>query len=186
MMLSDVDIKNALYQGEIFIEEFDECRLQPASYDILLGNDFLVFDVETTIILDPKEQISNKMNKISIADHEFFILQPKQFALAVSHDRIGINNTHACQLMGKSSLARLGLVIHTTAGFIDPGNNLNITLELVNSTNFPLKLYPKMKIGQVAFYKLSSPVNRPYGHPSLNSKYFGSNTVESSKMSLNF
>ena len=186
MQLSDHDIKNELDKGTITISPFDLDRLQPASYDVLLGNDFLIFNYHAIEIIDPKSPTSNLMTKVSLKDYEAFILQPGKFALGATKDVIGVNNNFACQINGKSSLARLGLIIHTTAGFIDPGNKLNITLELYNTNSVPIKLYAGMKIAQVAFYQLRSPSEKAYGDKSLNSKYYGSTGVEASKMHLNF
>lgn len=187
MYLSDKDIREALAKGDIKIDTFDESRLQPASYDILLGYEFLVFEYEKIDIIDPKEDISSSMRKITLrSEDDFFILHSQQLALGVALDYIGVNEKYCYNLMGKSSLARLGLIIHTTAGFVDPGNALNVTLELYNTNSVPIKLYPGMRIGQVAFFELKSKCDRPYGHKSLNSKYFGSRTVEASKVHQNY
>ena len=187
MYLSDRDIKEELKKGYIIIEDFDEDRLQPASYDILLGYDFLSFEYEKIDYMDPKSDISKAMRKTTLkSPDDFFILHPHKLALGVSKDYIGVGSRHCFYLMGKSSLARMGLIIHTTAGFIDPGNALNVTLELFNTNSVPIKLYPEMKIGQVAFFELRSECERPYGHKKLNSKYHGSRTVEASKMHRNY
>lgn len=186
MFLSDRDIKKSLKKGEIIIKNFDPKRLQPASYDVLLGNDFLLFDRHQMGVIDPKENQAQSMTKIHVADDEAFILHPHEFALAVTRDFFGVNESLCCHIMGKSSLARLGLIIHTTAGFVDPGNQLNATLELFNTNSLPVKLYPGMKIAQLAFCRLETPASKPYGHPDLGSKYFNSQSVESSQMWKNF
>lgn len=187
MVLSDKDIKKALKNKQIIIENFDPNRLQSASYDVLLGFNFLVFSKHSTEIIDPKKPVKDAMTKITLKDEDdFFILHPQEFALAATWDYVGVDDGHIIQLGGKSSLARLGLIIHTTAGFIDPGNSLNITLELFNAGGLPIKLYPKMKIGQVVFQKLQTPSERPYGHKDLGSKYLNSRDVEASRMSENF
>ena len=186
MYLSDKDIRHALRNGEITISDFDRSRLQPASYDILLGYEFLLFDEKRIDCIDPKRRVENKMTKVTLSSEDTpLTLLPKQLVLGVSYDRIGVNEKHCLSLMGKSSLGRLGLIIHTTAGFVDPGNDLNITLELFNTNDVPMKLYPKMKIGQVAFFELKSACERAYGHKDLGSKYYKSTTVEASKMHLN-
>jgi dCTP deaminase len=183
MFLSDIDIKKALDKKQITIENFDEARLQPASYDLLLGYEFMVFDRHRTQIIDPRMPVDEYMTKISLDDEDdFFILHPGEFALGVTWDYVGVDNQHHMQLMGKSSLARLGLIIHTTGGFIDPGNALNITLEFYNTSCLPIKLYPKMKIAQVAFCELKSPAEKGYGHADLNSKYLNARTVQASQM----
>lgn len=187
MQLSDRDIKKSLKSGEIIIHNFDENRLQPASYDVLLGFDFMVFDRHTLSVIDPREDSSKFMKKVTLkSEDDFFILHPGEFALGSTWDYVGVGSKHACEIMGKSSLARLGLIVHTTAGFIDPGNSLNITLEFVNTNSLPIKLYPKMKIGQVAFFELSSECERPYGSKNLNSKYLNATGVQSSQMHKNY
>jgi dCTP deaminase len=185
-MLSDEDIKKQLELGTLTIDPFDPNRLQPASYDVLLGHDFLVFDNTKLAVIDPKIDSAEYTRRVTLKHSgEYIILHPKEFILGVTYDSIGVNHEFACELMGKSSLARLGLIVHTTAGFIDPGNKLNITLEMVNFNTVPLKLYPKMKIGQVAFHRLDTPTQRPYGSPGLRSKYLGSTSVQASQMSRN-
>jgi dCTP deaminase len=187
MILSDTDILKGVENGQIIIQNFDQKRLQPASYDVLLGFDFLVFERHRFEYIDPKKPSSEFMHKVSLkTEDDFFVLHPKEFALGVVWDYIGVDGAHCCQVMGKSSLARLGLIVHTTAGFIDPGNELNITLELVNMNIVPIRLYPKMKIAQIAFEKLSSPAQKPYGHKDLGSKYYKSTKVEASQMHQNF
>ena len=187
MYLSDIDIKNAMKSGDIIIKDFDESRLQPASYDVLLGFEFLVFKRHKYPSIDPKLPAQDYMTKVTLTDeNDCFILHPQEFALAVTYDYFGVNNKYCCNIMGKSSLARLGLIIHTTAGFVDPGNQLNATLELFNTNNMPIKLYPKMKIAQIAFGELKTPAQRAYGDPKLGSKYFKNTSVEASKMFKNF
>ena len=187
MQLSDLDIKAALETGSITIDNFDESRLQPASYDVLLGYEFLIFNKHKINSIDPRKPISEAMEKITLKSiDDSFVLHPNEFVLGVTFDRIGVGRAHACQIMGKSSLARLGLIIHTTAGFIDPGNTLNFTLEFVNVNTVPIKLYPMMKIAQISFYELKTPAGKIYGDQSLNSKYFGATTVQESQMYKNF
>lgn len=187
MKLSDRDIKKHLELGDINIEDFDINRLQPASYDVLLGYDFMTFDRHCFSAIDPNVDISSYMTKTTLKNKtDFFVLHPNEFALGVTKDHIGVGNKFSAELMGKSSLARLGLIVHTTAGFIDPGNSLNITLEFFNTNSLPIKLYPEMKIGQVIFEELSSEVERPYGSKGLNSKYYGSRTVQISQMHKNY
>jgi dCTP deaminase len=187
MQLSDVDIKKALENGEIVISDFDEKRLQPASYDVLLGNEFMVFKTHKLGSIDPRKSVSEHMYKIKLnSPDDYFTIHPNEFVLAVTKDRFGSLANHAVQLMGKSSLARLGLIVHTTAGFIDPGNVLNVTLELVNVNNVAIQLYPGMKIGQIAFYELKTPPSKTYGHADLNSKYHQATSVQASEMWKNF
>lgn len=187
MYLSDIDIKNALKAGDILIKDFDEKRLQPASYDVLLGHEFMVFDSHKASYIDPREPSEKFMSTVKLKnDEDFFVLHPGDFALAVTDDYFGVGPKYCCHLMGKSSLARLGLIIHTTAGFIDPGNELKATLELFNTNSMPVVLYPKMKIAQIAFCELKTPAEKPYGHKDLGSKYFGNTSVQASQMHKNF
>lgn len=187
MYLSDIDILEALDSGDIIIKDFDPARLQPASYDILLGFEFLVFKRHKYPYIDPKQPASDYMKKVTLAsEDDHFMLHPGEFALAVTYDYFGVSNKLCCNIMGKSSLARLGLIIHTTAGFVDPGNELNATLELLNTNAMPLKLYPKMKIGQLAFCQLKTPSSKVYGDPSLGSKYYKNTGVQASEMFRNF
>lgn len=187
MRLSDRDIKKALKSGAITIEQFDDARLQPATYDVLLGFNFMTFERHSFEIIDPRVDNSKYMKKVELhSEDEFFILHPHEFCLGVTWDYVGVDDSHSMELMGKSSLARLGLIIHTTGGFIDPGNSLNITLELFNANSAPIRLYPKMKIGQIAFTKLSSPCEKSYGHKSLGSKYLNARDVQASEMHRNY
>jgi len=172
--------------GEITIKPFKPERLQPCSYDVTLGKDLLVFDDTKGIVIDPQTDMSKFMRKVTTTENSPFVLHPGQFALAVTAEEIGVSAKYVCMLNGKSSLGRLGLVIHATAGFIDPGNSLHITLELFNVATMPIILRPGMKIGQVVFETLTEPSARPYGSPGLNSKYFGAKTVEASKMHKNY
>lgn len=186
MFLSDIDILNALEKKEITIKDFDPKRLQPASYDVLLGSEFMLFDKHALDVIDPLQPLDKYMRKITIPKGGSFVLHPGEFALTVTQDYFGVGNKYCCHIMGKSSLARMGLIIHTTAGFVDPGNELNATLELFNTNSLPIKLYPGMKIAQIAFCLLQTPAQKTYGDPSLNSKYYKSHHVESSQMWKNF
>ena len=188
MILSDRDIKKALEEGVITIEDFDMARLQPSSYDVLLGDTVIKYnDVKLKgefIDTKNKEYEDVEQNTINISE-DGYILKPGEFILAVTNERVGVDESMCYVLDGKSSLGRLGIFVHVTAGFIDPGNNLRVTLEIFNATNKPVKLYHKMPIGQVRFMKLSSPAERPYGHPELNSKYKDSSTVQMSEYDKN-
>lgn len=186
MILSDRTIKKLLKSKDIKIEPFDPANLQPASYDVTLGSEFLIFDNSKSRVIDPRGDTSKIMRKVDATEKEPFILHPGEFALAAINEVVGINDKHLAVLNGKSSLGRLGLLIHATAGFIDPGNELRITLELFNVATLPILLYPNMKIAQVVFEELSEPCDRPYGHPDLGSKYYKDMTVKESHMSKNF
>ncbi len=186
MILSDRTIKKLMESGDISIEPFNPDFLQPASYDVTIGSEFIVFDNTKTKIIDPRSDISSAYRTVTVSEEEPFILHPNEFALAVTQEKIGVNDKYLYMLNGKSSLGRLGLLVHATAGFIDPGNNLRVTLELFNVATMPIALYPGMKIGQVVFAQLSEPCERPYGHPDLKSKYFGDTGVKASQMHKNF
>ncbi len=161
MFLSDVDIKKAVKNGDITIEIFDESRLQPASYDILLGNRFIINDENQTCFIDPYKKIYAKTHEITIPDGGEFILHPGISVLAASWDYFG-SDKYLIQLGGKSSLARVGLMVHNTAGLINPGHYLNITLELCNLNNVPIILHPKMPIGQLTFSQMTTSPETDY------------------------
>lgn len=161
MFLSDVDILEAVKKKEITLEPFDENRLQPASYDILLGNKFVVNDEYATQLIDPVKKQYAKTREVEVADGEEFILHPGVSVLAISKEYFG-SEEYLVQVGGKSSLARVGLMIHNTAGLINPGHYLHITFELCNLNNVPIVLRPGMEIAQLTFSKLSSSPSTAY------------------------
>ncbi|HEY4503609.1 MAG TPA: dCTP deaminase [Candidatus Paceibacterota bacterium] len=161
MFLSDVDIKKAVNNGDIMIKDFDESRLQQASYDILLGNKFLVSNTESTLAIDPVRKIFPVTKEIIIENDGFFVLHPGISILGASVDYFG-SDKYLIHLSGKSSLARLGLIVHNTAGIINPGHFLNITFELCNLNHVPIILRPNMRIAQILFSELSSPPTKDY------------------------
>ncbi len=161
MFLSDVDIKKAIRSGEIVLEPFSPARLQPASYDILLGNKFVENDASFTHFVDPAKKIYAKTTERTVKDGEEFVLHPGISVLGLSKEFFGSDH-YLIQVGGKSSLARVGLMIHNTAGIINPGHFLNITFEITNQSNIPIILRPGMEIAQLTFSKLSSPPERNY------------------------
>jgi dCTP deaminase len=163
MFLSDVDIRHALERQEIVLRDFDPKRLQPASYDILLGNRFVVNDDQATHVVDPARGIFAKTREIEVPDGGEFVLHPGVSVLGLSKDYFG-SNRFLIQLSGKSSLARVGLMVHNTAGLINPGHFLQITLELCNLNSVPIILRPGMAIAQLLFAPLSSPPAVSYEH----------------------
>lgn len=169
MYLSDGDILKALKSRDIIIKEFDRERLQPASYDILLGNKFLVSNTESTLAIDPVRKIFPVTKEIIIEDDGSFVLHPGISILGTSVDYFG-SDKYLIHLSGKSSLARLGLIIHNTAGIINPGHFLNITFELCNLNHVPIVLRPNMRIGQILFSKLS---NKPIKDYKTTGRYHG-------------
>ena len=161
MFLSDTDILKEVKSGRLTLKPFDKKRLQPASYDILLGNTFLLNDEYTAAIIDPVKKIYAKTREIKLKDGEEFILRPGISVLGSSKDYFGSDH-FLIQLSGKSSLARVGLMIHNTAGIVNPGHFLHITLEITNQNNIPIVLRPGMKIAQLTFSTLSSPTQQNY------------------------
>jgi len=155
MFLSDVDIEKAVKRGDIVIKGFDKKRLQPASYDILLGNKFQVLDSHKTDFIDPSNKRPIKLRNIKLKDGEEFILHPGVSVLGISKDYFG-SKKFLVHLNGKSSLARIGLIVHNTAGLINPGHFLRITFELCNLNSVPIILRPGMEIAQLTFSELSS------------------------------
>ncbi len=184
-MLSDGTIRKLVESGEIVISPFRDMQLQPASYDVRLAGRFMHFNPEDKAPINPKVDNSQRMIVVEKAIGQFFKLLPGQFVLAATIETIGVSAGYSCFLGGKSSLARNGVSVHETAGFIDPGNSLVITLELYNSLHVPVILWVGDPIAQVVFYKLDKPCERPYGTPGLGSKYLGATTVEASKLHLN-
>ncbi len=161
MYLSDKDIKSELEKENIVISDFDEKRLQSVSYDILLGNKFEVVKSYATSAVDPSKNIFPETHTIEVADDEPFVLHPGKTILGTSKDYFGSDN-YLIQLSGKSSLARIGLVVHNTAGIVNPGHFLHITFELYNTGKIPIILRPGMEIAQILFSEISSPVEKNY------------------------
>lgn len=186
MILSDRDILKEIKSGEITLKPFQRKNLQPASVDLHLDKHFLVFDTTKNFVIDPKSPTKDLMKPVEIKANEPFILHPQEFALGLIYEETGVSAKLVGRLEGKSSLGRLGLIIHTTAGYLDPGNSLKMTLELYNAGRLPIKLYYKMPIGQMAFEYLSSPCEKPYGSDGLNSKYYRDMKPKASEMHKNF
>jgi dCTP deaminase len=186
MVLSDKDIVKEVKKGGIILKPFKKEFVQPASYDLHLDKHFLIFNTIDNFVIDVREKADHLMTPKILEKDKPFILQPRQFALGLIKEETGVGNYLVGRLEGKSSLGRLGLIIHTTAGYLDPGNSLKMTLELFNAGPLPIKLYYNMKIGQMAFEYLSSPCDRPYGSPGLNSKYCGDKMPRVSQMHQNF
>ncbi len=184
-ILSDIQIKEKRKEGKLSITPFDINCLQPASYDLHLDNQFKIFKQHEAEIIDTKKPVKEIMKDVTINSEESFILHPGSFALALIKETTGVDNKHVGRLEGKSSLARLGLIIHTTAGFLDPGNSLQLTLELFNASPLPIKLYPGMKIAQIAFEELQQECEKPYGK-NHGSSYYKANKIQESQMYKNF
>lgn len=172
MVLSDRDIRAAIEGGRIGIEPFDPECVQPASVDIRLDRHFRVFRSSRHTHIDLARPLDDITELVTI-DAGAFILHPGEFVLGSTRERIRLPDDIVSRVEGKSSLGRLGLLIHSTAGFIDPAWDGHITLELSNVNTIPITLYPGMRIGQLSFFPLSSPAQRPYGSPELGSSYQG-------------
>ena len=186
MLLSDGDIKRELDSGRVKVEPFDAAMLQPSSVDVRLDRFFRVFENHKYSVIDPAAEQPDLTKAVELKGDEEFILHPGEFVLASTYEVITLPDDVAGRLEGKSSLGRLGLLTHSTAGFIDPGFSGHITLELSNVANLPVKLYPGMKIGQLCLFKLSSPAENPYGSAKYGSRYQNQRGPTASKSWLNF
>ena len=186
MLLSDRDIAAEIKGGRVKVEPFDPKMIQPSSVDVRLDRFFRVFENHKYEVIDPSIEQSELTREVAVAPDDFFILHPGEFVLASTYEVITLPDDIAGRLEGKSSLGRLGLLTHSTAGFIDPGFSGHITLELSNVANLPVKLYPGMKIGQLCLIKLSSPAEHPYGSALYGSRYQGQRGPTPSKSWLNF
>jgi dCTP deaminase len=173
MVLSDSDIKTAIEKGEIIIDPLDDSAIQPASVDLRLGSELRVFDNHKFPVIDPMKPMPDLTRMVEIDELIPFVLHPGEFVLGVTMENIVVPNNIVARLDGKSSLGRLGLVVHSTAGFVDPGWSGRLTLELSNLANLPIYLYSGMKVSQISFMKLTSPSRKPYGSKGLGSKYQG-------------
>jgi dCTP deaminase len=186
MLLSDRDIAAEIKSGRVRVEPFEAKMIQPSSVDVRLDRFFRVFENHRYEVIDPSVEQSELTREVAVAPTEFFILHPGEFVLASTYEVITLPDDIAGRLEGKSSLGRLGLLTHSTAGFIDPGFSGHITLELSNVANLPVKLYPGMKIGQLCLIKLSSSAEHPYGSAIYGSRYQGQRGPTPSKSWLNF
>jgi dCTP deaminase len=173
VVLSDGDIRAAIEAGRIVIEPYVPEAVQPSSIDLHLDNRFRVFRNSRYPYIDVRDEQPELTELVEIAGDEPFILHPGEFVLGSTLERVELPNDLVARLEGKSSLGRLGLLIHSTAGYVDPGWEGNLTLELSNVANLPITLYDGMKIGQISFQRLSSPVEVAYGDSRLGSRYRG-------------
>ncbi len=173
MILSDVDIRKEIESGRIVIDPFDPAAIQPSSIDLHVDDRFRVFANSRYPYIDVKKEMPGLTEVVEVADPDPFILHPGEFVLGSTLERVTIPDDMVARLEGKSSLGRLGLLIHSTAGYVDPGWDGFLTLELSNVANLPITIYPGMKIGQISFFRLSTPAERPYGSTETRSKYQG-------------
>jgi dCTP deaminase len=186
VILSDRSLRTAIAEGRIVLEPFDERCVQPSSIDVKIGNLFRVFRNHTSAVIDVKKDLEELTELISIPEDGVFMLHPGEFVLGSTLERIAVPDDLVARIDGKSSLGRLGLIIHSTAGFIDPGFDGHITLELTNIATLPITLYPGMKVGQVSFMHMDSPAENPYGSGARGSKYQGQRGPTPSRYWENF
>lgn len=186
MLLSDRDIKATIERGDLVIDPFDEALIQPSSVDVRMDRFFRVFNNSRYTHIDPKLPMEDLTTLVEVDEDEPFVLHPGEFVLGATLEKFTLPDNLAGRLEGKSSLGRLGLLTHSTAGFIDPGFSGHITLELSNVANLPITLWPGMKVGQLALFKMTSAAETPYGSGKLGSKYQGQRGPTPSKAYLNF
>ena len=186
MLMSDRDIRASIEAGQIGLEPLDMSLLQPSSFDVRIDRFFRLFDNHKYAYIDPAEPQEELTRFIEVAPDEPFILHPGEFVLGSTYEFVKLPDNVAARLEGKSSLGRLGLVTHSTAGFVDPGFNGHVTLELSNMATLPIKLWPGMKIGQLCFFQLSSPSETPYGSAKYLNRYQGQRGPTASRSHLNF
>lgn len=186
MLLSDRDIKAELGAGRIALEPYQPEMVQPSSIDVRLDRFFRLFDNHKYPFIDPAVDQPELTRFVEVDADQPFILHPGEFVLGSTFELVSLPDDVAARLEGKSSLGRLGLLTHSTAGFIDPGFSGHVTLELSNVATLPIKLWPGMKIGQMCFFRLSSAAERPYGSAEYSSRYQGQRGPTASRSYLNF
>jgi dCTP deaminase len=186
VLLSDRDLRAEIAAGRLVIDPYDDGLVQPSSIDVRLDRYFRVFENHRYPHIDPAEQQDELTRLVEVVAEEAFILHPGEFVLGSTYEVIGLADDLAARLEGKSSLGRLGLLTHSTAGFIDPGFNGHVTLELSNVATLPIKLWPGMKIGQVCVLRLTSPSEHPYGSAVYGSRYQGQRGPTPSRSHVNF
>jgi dCTP deaminase len=184
--MSDRDIRASIEAGQIGLEPLDMSLLQPSSFDVRIDRFFRLFDNHKYAFIDPAEQQDDLTRFVEVGPDEPFILHPGEFVLGSTYEFVKLPDNVAARLEGKSSLGRLGLVTHSTAGFVDPGFNGHVTLELSNMATLPIKLWPGMKIGQLCFFQLSSPSETPYGSEKYLNRYQGQRGPTASRSYMNF
>ncbi|WP_410786518.1 dCTP deaminase [Kribbella sp. C-35] len=186
MLLSDRDILAELDAKRVQLDPFDAAMVQPSSVDVRLDRFFRVFENHRYPHIDPAEEQPDLTRLVEPEGGEPFILHPGEFVLGSTYELVTLPDDVAARLEGKSSLGRLGLLTHSTAGFIDPGFSGHVTLELSNVATLPIKLWPGMKIGQLCFFRLSSPAEHPYGSSKYGSRYQGQRGPTPSRSYKNF
>ncbi len=186
MLLSDRDILQGIDDGAIGLDPWEPAMLQPSSVDVRIDRLFRVFENHRYPFIDPAVEQEELTRLVEVDDDEAFVLHPGEFVLASTYEAVTLSAGIAARLEGKSSLGRLGLLTHSTAGFIDPGFSGHVTLELSNMATLPVKLWPGMKIGQLCFFRLSSDALHAYGSQHYGSRYQGQRGPTASRSFLNF
>jgi dCTP deaminase len=186
VVLSDRTIRSEIEAGRIVIEPYDDKLLQPSSVDIRVDSRFRVFHNARYPYIDVRQPMDGLTELVEVPEGEPFILHPGEFVLGQTLERVTLPDDLVARLEGKSSLGRLGLLIHSTAGFVDSGFSGNLTLELSNVANLPITIYHGMPIGQISFMRMDGPVERPYGSRDKGSKYQGQAEPTASRFYLNF
>lgn len=186
MLISDRDIRKELNDGRIVLEPFDESMIQPASVDVRIDRFFRLFDNHKYAHIDPSKDQSELTHLVEVDPNEPLILHPGEFVLGATYEKVTLPADIAARLEGKSSLGRLGLLTHSTAGFIDPGFSGHVTLELSNMATLPIMLWPGSKVGQLCFFRLTSETEHPYGSGAYGNRYQGQRGPTASRSYLNF
>jgi dCTP deaminase len=186
MILSDRDIRTAIADGRIGIDPFKDEDIQPSSVDLHVDRYYRVFANHKYPLIDVKQPLENLTELVETTGDEPFILHPGEFVLGSTLEYVRLPHDLVARLEGKSSLGRLGLLIHSTAGYVDPGFEGHLTLELSNVANLPITIYPEMKIGQISFFRLTSQAENPYGSRKAGSKYQGQRGPTASRYFENF
>ncbi|MCL2156946.1 MAG: dCTP deaminase [Methanobrevibacter sp.] len=189
-ILSDKHIKKFLKEGKILIDPLidSERQIQPSSVDLRIGNEFKGFKIIKTPYIDPRdpEDIDSYMESVHVKDDEAFIIHPNEFTLATTLETVRVPDDLVARVEGRSSMGRLGITMHVTAGFIDPGFEGKITLEISNIGKMPVALYPGQRACQIVFETMTSQAEKPYGHPDRDSKYMGQTKPESSRIKQDY
>ena len=188
-ILSDVDIKKYLDEKKIIIDPLiDEKQIQPSSVDLRIGNEFKGFKIITKPYIDPydKTDLESYMEEITIDKNKPFIIHPGEFTLATTYETVKLPDDIVARVEGRSSIGRLGITMHVTAGYIDPGFEGKITLEISNIGKMPVALYPQQRVCQIVFETMTTPAAKPYGHKSRDSKYMGQNGPQVSKIKQDY
>jgi len=186
VLLSDRDIRAQLDSGRVVLDPYEPSMIQPSSIDVRLDKFFRLFDNHKYSVIDPALDQPELTRLVEVEPDSAFVLHPGEFVLGSTYESVSLPDDVAARLEGKSSLGRLGLLTHSTAGFIDPGFSGHVTLELSNVATLPITLWPGMKIGQLCFFQLSSPAVEPYGSARYGSRYQGQRGPTASRSAKNF